>query len=228
MKLKKKTGEIAWRTLKDDGGMNGSAFSSPLLAELAGRTQLIVQTREKLAGVDPENGEVLWTQTVPSFRGMNILTPTVVGDGIFTSSYQNKSWLYGISKAEKGRFTVAETWSNKAQGYMSTPVVIEGHAYLHLQNQRFTCIDLMTGESTWTSKAFGKYCSLVSQGDRILALDQRGILLLFKANPREFELLDEYKISDDETWAHLAIAGDELYVRELNALAAFRWKPSGK
>jgi len=223
VKLNKKTGEILWRTLKDQGGMNGSAFSSPVLAELAGQRQLIVQTREKLAGINPENGDVRWTQTVPAFRGMNIMTPVVLGDSIFTSSYQNKSWLYKVAR-DNDRYTVSEAWSNSAQAYMSTPVVIDGHAYMHLQNQRFACIDLKTGERTWTSITFGKYCSLVAQGDRILALDQRGTLLLLKANPKEFESLGEGKVSDGETWAHLAVAGDEFHVRELNALSAFRWK----
>jgi outer membrane protein assembly factor BamB len=224
VKLDKRTGRIVWRQLKDQGGMLGSAFSSPVIATLCGQRQLVVQSREKLAGIDLEDGQVLWTQTVPAFRGMNILTPTVVGDEIFTSTYQNKSWLYKVSR-ESGRFAVAEIWSSNAQGYMSSPVVIGGYAYLHLQNQRFTCIDLKTGERTWTSNVYGKYCSLVAQGDRILALDQRGSLLLIKANPKKFELLDQTKISDEETWAHLAVAGQELFVRELHALAAYRWMP---
>ena len=227
VKLNKKTGEIVWRALKDEGGMNGSAFSSPVLADLAGKRQLVVQTREKLAGVDPDSGDVLWIQIVPSFRGMNILTPTVVGDSIFTSSYQNKSWLYKVSQ-DKGKFAVAEVWSNNAQAYMSSPVVIDGHAYLHMGNQRFTCIDLKTGERTWTSQAFGKYSSLIAQGSRIVALDQTGTFHLIKANPKAFELLGSQKISSSETWAHLGIVGDELFVRELDALAVYRWKGMGK
>lgn len=156
-KLDKKSGKIIWRTLEDKGGMLGSAFSSPVIATLAGKRQLIVQGREKLAGVDLDKGDVLWSQVVPSFRGMNILTPLVVGDSIFTNSYQNKAWPYKIS-AEKDRFSVSEVWTSKAQDYMSSPVVIDGYVYLHLQNQRFTCIDLKTGERTWTSDRFGKYC----------------------------------------------------------------------
>lgn len=224
VKLNKATGKVIWRTMESGSNiMESGAFSSPVLAEVAGQRQLIVQTREKLAGVDPISGAVLWSQTVPSFRGMNILTPVVVGDAIFTSSYQNKSWLYQISKSES--FKVAEAWNNNAQGYMSTPVVINGYAYLHLGNQRFTCINLKTGERTWTSsKPFGKYASLVAQGDRILALDERGILLLIKANPKEFELLDERTISEDETWAHVAVCGEEIFIRELNAMTAYRWQ----
>jgi outer membrane protein assembly factor BamB len=230
VKLDKRTGKVLWRTLSNENGsiMNNGAFSSPVMATVAGQKQLIVQTREQLVGLDPETGRQLWIQNVPSFRGMNILTPVVFGDAIFTSSYQNKSWLYRISKGAAG-FTVNQAWENNAQGYMSTPVVIDGHAYLHLGNQRFTCINLQTGERTWTSKPFGKYASLVAQRDRILALDERGVLLLIKANPKEFELLSEKQVSEEETWAHLAIAGEELFIRELNAVAAWRWRmPKGQ
>ena len=53
--------------------------------------------------------------------------------------------------------------------------------------------------------------------------------LLIKANPKEFELLSEKQVSDEETWAHLAMAGDELFIRELNAIAAWRWRaPKGQ
>jgi outer membrane protein assembly factor BamB len=224
-KLEKKSGKVIWRTMKDGGGMLGSAFSSPTVATLAGKRQLLVQAREKLAGVDPETGDVLWEQTVPNFRGMNILTPVVVGDSIFTSSYQNKSWLYTVGKAG-GKFQIKETWNNSAQGYMSTPVVIDGHAYLHLQNQRFTCINLKTGERTWTSQGYGKYCSMVAQGNRILALDQRGKLLLIKATPKQFELIDERQVSDQETWAHVAVCDNDVFIRELNGIAVYRWSES--
>ncbi len=222
IKLNKNTGALIWRTLHDDGGMNGSAFSSPIIADIAGQRQLLVQTRNVLAGIDIDTGNMLWNHTVPAFRGMNILTPVVVGDAIFTSSYRNNSWLFQLSK-NKDQFQVMEAWKNTAQGYMSTPVVIGGHAYLHLQNQRFTCINLKTGERTWTSKPFGKYCSLIAQNNCILALDANGSLLLIEADPQEFKLLDKIKISDDETWAHLAISGTDLFIRELEALSAYRW-----
>lgn len=221
-KLDKRTGKLIWRSLEDKGGMLGSAFSSPIIATFSDKRQLVVQSREKLVGVDLDKGEVLWSQVVPAFRGMNILTPLVVGDSIFTSSYQNKAWLYKIA-SENDRYAVSEAWTSKTQGYMSSPVLIDGHVYLHLQNQRFTCMDLKTGLQTWTSKSFGKYCSLVAQQDRILALDQRGILLLIKANPKQFELIDSLKVSEEETWAHLAVSGDEIFIRELNSLAAYRW-----
>jgi outer membrane protein assembly factor BamB len=221
-KLDKRTGKIIWRVLEDDGGMWGSAFSSPIFGTPANRRQLLVQTRERLAGLDPESGDELWSRPIPAFRGMNILTPTVFGDTVFTSAYGGKSLLFELS-AEGGAITAADGWTNKVSGYMSSPVVIDGHVYLHLQNQRFTCIDLATGESRWTTQPFGKYWSLVANGDRILSLDERGELRLIRATPEKYEQLDERKISDDPAWAHLAVCGNQLFVRELNALAVYNW-----
>lgn len=224
VKLDKGTGETVWRSLVDTGGMWGSAFASPVLATVAGREQLLVQTRQDLAGIDPATGAELWKQEVPAFRGMNILTPQVHGtDGIFTSAYGGKSNLYQVG-ASGDQFQVQTAWSNKTQGYMSSPVIIGGHAYLHLRNRRVTCIDLATGKETWTTKPFGEYWSMVANGDRILALDEKGELLLVRANPEAFTLLSRRQISSEPTWGHLAVGGEELFVRELHAVAAYQWR----
>jgi outer membrane protein assembly factor BamB len=228
VKLNKRNGETVWRSLVDGGGMNGSAFSSPFKATIAGQTQLLVQTRERLAGVDDATGKELWSQKIEAFRGMNILTPVVYGDAIFTSSYGGKSWLFDLVKnsgttAPDQEFAVTQRWQNKTQGYMSTPVIIEGHIYTHLKNQRFACIELSTGKECWVTPPFGKYWSLVAQGRKILALDEQGELFLINANPERFELLGKRHISDATTWAHLAVCGDEVFVRDLKGLTAYRW-----
>lgn len=226
VKLNKRTGETVWRSLNDGGGMNGSAFSSPFKATIAGQAQFLVQTRERLVGVDGATGQELWSQKIEAFRGMNILTPVVVGDAIFTSSYGGKSWLFDLAKSGDGtdkKITVSERWQNKTQGYMSTPVVIDGHIYTHLKNQRFACIELATGKERWVTTPFGKYWSLVAQGQKILALDERGDLLLINANPDKFELLSQRHVSDSPTWAHLAVCDNEVFIRDLKGLTVHRW-----
>jgi outer membrane protein assembly factor BamB len=135
VKLDKKTGEILWRSLADDGGMMGSAFSSPVIETIAGKRQLIVQTREKLAGISLEKGEVLWSQEVPAFRGMNILTPVYHEGKLYTSTYGGKTNAYEVTRQGEA-FSVAPAWTHNSQGYMSTPVIIDGVAYTHLKSQR--------------------------------------------------------------------------------------------
>jgi outer membrane protein assembly factor BamB len=219
VKLNKRTGATVWRILPVAGGvMESGAFSSPAMATLAGRRQVLVQARVHLHGVDPETGEVLWTQEVPNFRGMNILMPTTFGDTIFTSTHRIDSFAYQVSKQG-----IKPLWTNKAKGYMSTPVILDGYAYLHLTNQRFTCINLRNGETTWTTEPFGQYWSMAVRNGKILALDENGKLLLIRANPEKFELLDTKEIANTTTWGHIAVAGDEIFIRELTGIAAYRW-----
>jgi outer membrane protein assembly factor BamB len=224
VKVAKRDGKVLWRTLKDGGGMWGSVFSSPTFATFHGQRQLVVQTRAKLAGVNPDTGDVLWEQPVEAFRGMNILTPVAHDDMLFTSTYGGKTIGFKVSRSND-RYSVSQVWQHKAQGYMTTPVVVGGVAYTHLKSQRAMAIEVATGKELWTSsESFGKYWSLVANGDRILALDQRGVLLSLRANPAKLELLDQRKLTAAETWAHLAVADDQLFVRELNALSVWQWR----
>jgi outer membrane protein assembly factor BamB len=118
--------------------------------------------------------------------------------------------------------SVSEKWNVGVQGYMSSPIIVKDYAYVHLRNQRFACFDLKAGTEKWRSKTFGKYSSMIASDDKILALDQRGDLLLFKASPDAFELLDRRKVGDD-SWAHLAISGKDIVVRDLKELSLFKW-----
>ena len=224
-KLDKKTGKLLWKCLKDGGVMMGSAFSSPVFAKLAGQDQVVVQTRAKLAGVDRASGKELWSKEIPSFRGMNILTPVPHGDdGIFTSTYGGNTRLLKLS-SDGGNYSTKDAWSLKYEGNMTTPVVVNGHAYLLGKDKRVLCVNLETGAEAWrTDERFGEYWSLVANGDKILALDQRGFLFLLKANPKEFEQVDKRKVAESETWAHVAIDGDEIVIRDLKGVAVWKWK----
>ncbi|MCG8461379.1 MAG: PQQ-like beta-propeller repeat protein, partial [Holophagales bacterium] len=172
-----------------------------------------------------ESGEVLWSVVIPSFRGMNILTPVAHGDGVFTSSYRNGSYLVTVERRGEG-WAAERVWESTAQAYMSSPVLVGDVIYLHLGNGRLTALDLEQRERLWTTRPFGQYWSMVVHGDRVLALDSGGELVLFQASPDEFRLLDQRQVAESETWAHLAVADDQVIVRELDALTAWRWKPS--
>ncbi len=218
-----RSGATIWRALETDGDMQDSgAFSSPVLAEIAGRQQVLAQARNTLHGVDPATGTVLWSQDIDNFRGMMILTPSVFGDAIFTSAYRGKSHLFALESRE-GRLQPRELWSNKAFGYMSSPAVVDGHAYLHLANGRLDCIDLETGSSRWrTSESFGKYWSVVHARDRILALDEKGELLLLRATPEQPVILGRREV-ESNSWAHLAVRDDLVVVRSLEGVELLRW-----
>ena len=107
---------------------------------------------------------------------------------------------------------------------MSSPIVIDGYCYLHLRKQRMTCIDMKSGETKWiSSESFGKYMSMISNGKEILALDEDGTLYRIEASPEKLIIQEKRTISGSPAWAYLALSGNQLFVRELEAIACYSW-----
>ena len=230
-KIEQDTGKIVWRTMKGEGGLRGGGFSSPVIAELDGKRQILLQARSELTGIDIDSGAVLWRQPVRAFLGMNILTPLPYENGVYTGTYRSGAFYYSINQGDDGWIS-KEKWKigSKASAYMSSPVLYEGHAYVLIQDGNFACYNLRTGKECWRSeKQFGsgrhgKYMSLIRQGNRILALDQGGGLHLIKADPEKFQLIDSKKVSTQPTWSHIAVSDEQVAVRELNAISLYDWK----
>jgi outer membrane protein assembly factor BamB len=128
-----------------------------------------------------------------------------------------------LDKKSSG-FEIRKKWENKQEAYMSSPIVIGDYCYLHLRKQRMTCLDMRTGETKWiSSESFGKYMSLVSNGDEILALDEDGTLYRIEANPDQLLIKEEREISKSPTWSYPAFAGRQMFVRELESIVCYTW-----
>ena len=107
---------------------------------------------------------------------------------------------------------------------MSSPVLIGNDIYLHLRNERFMSIDIKSGETNWTTTPYGKYWSMVVNGDRILSLNERGELRLVAANPKSYSELSSRRVSEQPTWAHLAVSDNQIFIRDLNSITVWNWK----
>lgn len=223
VRLSMQDGSLIWKTLDNTASQHEGAFSSPVIETIDGHRQLIVQTREALCGVELETGAVLWRQPIEAFRGMNILTPLVIGNRIFTSAHSGKAQLFEITGNNDG-WSVREVWQQKQQAYMSSPVFADGKIFLHLKNERFTALSPENGEAIFTSRPTAKYVSMITDGKRILGLTDDGKLMLLDATATEFNVIEEREVADD-SWAYLALSGDTLAIRALDSIAVYRVTP---
>ena len=219
LKLSLADGSTIWRTLDSDE--DDDAFSSPIIATIAGVKQLVVQTRLKLCGVSIDDGKVLWSEPIQAYRNMNVLTPTIIGDSVFTAAHSGRSHYFDVTLSGD-QWLVKERWNQKVQAYMSSPVVFDDTIYLHSKNERLTAMDTQTGDILWTGRPMGKYQSLVRNEEVMLVLDASGELLSVNLNRDELEILDRRRVAND-SWAYLAVIENGLIVRDLNALKVYGW-----
>lgn len=223
-RVKKSTGEVDWNGFDTGNAAELTPFSSPIIATLAGREQLVMLMPKALAAIDPDTCETLWEIPVETSIGAAYPTPVIYKDGVFLSLYGRGTTMFGVTRDEEGTFSVAPRWQNKAKGYMSTPVVVDGHAYVQLTNRRVVCINLDTGEDAWgTSERFGIYWGMTANSDRILALDGDGLLRLIRADKESLEVLDMRQMSEVKAWAPMAFSGDEVYIQDIEGLTKYVW-----
>lgn len=96
-------------------------------------------------------------------------------------------------------------------------VIVGDHMYMVSDTGIFSCVDLATGQPTWTERRTGRHsASLVESGGRIYACDEDGTTVVFAADPVEFKVLAENRL-DAGCMASPAVVGDDLVIRTKSA-----------
>lgn len=204
----RKTGRKVWAT-----GSHPAGYSSPRLAALGGREQVLLFDAGGLVGLDPADGKELWRYPWDSFAGMNIVQPLVLpGDRVFVSSQAtNGCALLHVKKSDDG-WSVTPVWKNRNLGAnFANPVYHEGHIY-GLHNGYLSCLDAKTGKRLWKEERVGSGQVLLT-GDNLLVQTEDGELLAVAADPSAYRELGRVTVFDGRTWNTPALAGGRLYLR---------------
>jgi outer membrane protein assembly factor BamB len=217
---RKRTGERAWSALDDK-----QAYSSPMLATLAGRRQILVLSASRLMGITPDAGEVLWEHPWVTEYDINASQPLVVGDRrVFVSSGYGKGAALLEVTDEGGRYGVREVWrTNRMKNRFSSSVLHEGFVY-GLDEAILACLDVETGELMWKGGRYGHGQLLLASG-HLIVLTEDGDLALVRATPARHDERVRFSVLEGKTWNHPAMANGRLLVRNVAGMAAFDLRP---
>lgn len=211
-----RTGHVLWKSQDDL-----TAYTSPVLAEVAGRTQFITATCNGLLALAPEDGKVLWRVPFRTLANRNVLTPVVLGDTIYFANHSTGLRAVRIRRDGPG-FHAEEAWLNpKLRLNLSTPVAVDGHLYGLGASKDYVCIDTRDGSVAWSQPGFGDVAATLVSGSRLLVLTDLGELLLLAASPGRYEELGRIQVAG-KTYVHPAYADGVVYVRDPRELQAIR------
>ena len=85
------------------------------------------------------------------------------------------------------------------------------------------CLDTRTGERLWEGPGErGDNAVLVDLGPALLMLTTEARLAVVSTSAPEFSLLTEYRVAESPTWAHPAVAGDRILVKDKTHLTCWR------
>jgi outer membrane protein assembly factor BamB len=237
----KNTGAEKWRALSMKNSQVG--YAPPMLFKVGDKTQLVIWDPEKISGLDPETGAVLWQTDKDTFRCKNSLsvsTPRFDGDRLFITAFYEGGILLKLDKDKPGA-TVA--WKSHDRGetpeqtetlhsIMCTPYIKDGYIYGVCSYGELRCLKEEDGSRVWEDlRATGKETKpsvrwanafLTPQGDRWFLFNEAGDLIIAKLSPKGYEEIDRAHLLDATThlegkrnvlWSHPAYANKSIYVR---------------
>ncbi len=220
MALDAATGDVEWSWEGD-----GPSYASPVVAQWGGTRQVITLTQSACVGIDVDGGKLLWKIQFKTDFDQNAVTPVLSGDSVICSGYNKGINRYRVER-DGDDWSTDEVWENKEVSlYMSSPVIIGERLYgfSHRQKGQLFAIDITTGQTLWTSDGrAADNAALVRTGNVILALTTAGELIVFRDNPKQFELFARYKVAETPTWAHPVVLAGGLLIKDESKLT--RWK----
>ena len=211
------TGEPLWHALNDAVG-----YTSPILATLAGRRQIIWISAARAVGLTPETGELLWQYPFAGQMGMNCSQPVVVDDThVLLSSAQGPgAALLEIGKTGEA-FAAHALWQNtRLKNKFNSSVLYQGYIY-GMDDAILTCMDAKTGDVKWKGGRYG-YGQLLLAGGYLVVLTEQGEVVLVRATPEGHQELASFSAIAGRTWNIPAIDNGLLLVRNASEMACFR------
>lgn len=193
-------------------------YSSPIVATIAGRRQYVLLSEEHAFAVDAATGKTLWTVPYKDQYNENIVTPLIAGDLVILSGVRKPTTAWRISSGKP-----EEVWSNaEVSFYMSSPVLSGSTLYGFNSRQKgqIVALDARTGKKLRATEGrWADHAHLVAAPQCLIALSDSGTLVFLSPDLRD---LARYELGLSETWAHPAVAGPAIFIKDASSLHLFR------
>ena len=212
--LDKRTGDIKWEKKRPSADW---AHSTPTLADVSGKSQLLVASATALQGLDPDTGETLWSCASGSkpTRIGDTVSPVLAGGLVYADSGRGGP---GIAVDPTGTGDVTKThlkWSVSKvnDGSIGSPVVVDEYLYRLFSPDVLHCWRLADGKEIFAERLPGVSAvpSAVVTADKRIYFASGGKSFVLAAGPK----LDVLGVSDlnDPSHASPAIADGRLFLR---------------
>jgi outer membrane protein assembly factor BamB len=212
------TGELAWSI---DAGTNN--YSSPQLATLRGRRQVLIFGDRGLLALEPASGDQLWQGPATIKAANAMVQPHVIGDnGLLLAADGGLVRLEVVSAGDSVELT--PRWTKPATGLRPAynDFVVHDGAIYGFDEGIFGCLDLKTGNRNWKRGRYGHgQVLLLPDQDLLLVTAESGEMVLLAADPHQLRELSRFQALDGKTWNTAVQAQGRLYIRNAEEMACY-------
>jgi outer membrane protein assembly factor BamB len=203
----RKTGDVKWEQKRPQ---NNFSHSTPVVARVGDRVQLLAAASDAVQGVDPADGKLLWWC---AGKG-DTVSPVLGGGVVYLDSGRGGP---GVAVDPTGTGDVTASHRKWGVGTMpegfSSPVVVGDYLYRLHNPGTLKCLKLSTGEVVFSERLEGVATapSPFTTPDGRIYVASAGKTFVLKAGPK----LDVLATNDlgDASQASAAVAGGRIYFK---------------
>jgi outer membrane protein assembly factor BamB len=188
-----RSGRLAWKVARNTkaDAEQCDAYTTPLLATLDGKQQLIVMGGNQLDAYDPATGEQLWY--LPDLVGGRTVTGPTTAHGMIYTTRGMRGDLIAVKPDKAGELTFRDIAWTYGEGTPDTccPVVWKDLLFTITDDGIARCFDAASGNLKWKERLKGKYkASPIAAEGRIFFLNTEGLATVVSAAPRFDKLVE--------------------------------------
>lgn len=219
MSLDLVTGSVRWKRHNFV-----DSYSSPIVINVDGADQIALLAEDKIVGIEPKSGDLLWEHKHENQWKTNILTPIFGEDGILFVSSGGEAGSRGLKIARiDGKYVVEEVWATKKMTLGQSNAIRVGEYIYGCSGSDaghfMTAMHVPTGKIAWRERGFKKLTMLHADG-KFIMLDEDGVLSLATATPEGIEVHSKVELLKKSAWTIPAIDGKRLYIRDHETIMA--------
>ncbi|MFK7735892.1 MAG: PQQ-binding-like beta-propeller repeat protein [Pirellulaceae bacterium] len=208
----RKDGRVQWKAPRSPS----ITFSSPVIANVGGKDQLMLSGAQVVTSYDPKTGKGLWQ--VPGTTAATCGSMVWDGDVVFASGGYPKPETIAI-RADGSRRVV---WKNKQKCYEQSMIVVDGYLYGLTDRGVLYCWRCSDGKEMWRERLAGPVsASPVYAGGHIYWANEAGTVYVFTPNSQKFDLVAENRLGN-EAFASPAVSQNRMLFRIAEGRGAAR------
>jgi outer membrane protein assembly factor BamB len=216
--LDKASGKLRWRTARESAAARKFSFSTPLLIEVNGQTQLLTPGSGILQALDPKDGSPLWH--IFYDQGYSVVPRPVFANGlvVICTGY-DKPRAIAVRPDGKGDVTATHiAWTaDKRVPHNPSILVVDNELYMLDDKGILSSRDCKTGTVHYEERLLGQSsASLLFADGHIYAIDEQGKAAVVQPG-KTLKVLATNDLAE-KTLSSMAVCESDLLIRTEGAL----------
>jgi outer membrane protein assembly factor BamB len=207
--LHRATGEVAWKIPREH---KIRSYCTPIIREVAGKTQLVLSGSKQIVGLDPRSGTRIWNIEGPAEQ----FVASMVSDGSLFFMVAGFPTHHVMAVRPDGMGDVTAThvaWQNTdAKCFVPSPVLTGDYLFVADDRGTVNCFDKNTGRRLWQDRLGMHYsASLVTAGGLVYFTADDGETAVVRPGPK-LDVLHKNPLGE-YTYASPAISDGQILIR---------------